>query len=104
MTLLSKAPRGQFWLFYSASLFFSFGFSIFFFLFNLYLIGFSLNERSLGLIGGLMAFGSILGTIPAGICAERYGIRPTLVTGIACTVVFSVLRVCFVDQSAQLAL
>ncbi len=91
MIRLSKAPRGQFWLFYTASLFFSFGFSIFFFLFNLYLLGFNLTERSLGLIGGLMAFGSILGTIPAGICAERFGIRPTLVTGLSCTVVFSLL-------------
>jgi MFS family permease len=104
MTFLSKAPRGQFWLFYTASLFFSFGFSIFFFLFNLYLIGFNLTERSLGLIGGLMAFGSILGTIPAGICAERFGIRPTLITGLSCTVVFSLLRVCFVAQPAQFVL
>ena len=104
MIRLSKAPRGQFWLFYAASLFFSFGFSIFFFLFNLYLIGFKLTERSLGLIGGLMAFGSILGTIPAGICAERFGIRATLVTGLSCTVVFSLLRVCFVAQPAQFAL
>jgi predicted MFS family arabinose efflux permease len=104
MTLLSKAPRGQFWLFYIASLFFSFGFSIFFFLFNLYLIGFQLNERTLGLIGGVMAFGSILGTIPAGICAERFGIRATLVTGLSCTVAFSLLRVCFVAQPIQFAL
>jgi predicted MFS family arabinose efflux permease len=104
MTFLSKAPRGQFWLFYTASLFFSFGFSIFFFLFNLYLIGFNLTERSLGLIGGLMAFGSILGTIPAGICAERFGIRPTLITGLSCTAVFSLLRVCFVAQPAQYVL
>jgi len=101
MRALSKAPRGQFWLFYTASLFFSFGFSIFFFLFNLYLLGFGLTERSLGLIGGLMAAGSILGTIPAGICAERFGIRPTLVTGLLCTVAFSLLRICFVTQPAQ---
>jgi MFS family permease len=104
MIRLSKAPRGQFWLFYTASLFFSFGFSIFFFLFNLYLLGFNLTERSMGLIGGLMAFGSILGTIPAGICAERFGIRPTLVVGLSCTVVFSLLRVCFVVQPVQLVL
>jgi MFS family permease len=104
MTLLAKAPRGQFWLFYTASLFFSFGFSIFFFLFNLYLLGFNLTERSLGLIGGLMAFGSILGTIPAGICAERFGIRPTLVTGLSCTVAFSLLRICFIAQPAQFVL
>jgi MFS family permease len=102
--LSAKAPRGQFWLFFSASVFFSFGFSIFFFLFNLYLLGFHLNERSIGLISGFMAFGSILGTIPAGMCAERFGIRNTLVSGLLCTVVFSLLRIWFLAQPAQLAL
>jgi MFS family permease len=100
----ADAPRGQFWLFFAASLFFSFGFSVFFFLFNLYLFSFNLSERKLGLIGGLMAFGGILGTIPAGMCAERFGIRPTLVTGLLCTVVFSLLRVSFLAQPAQFAL
>jgi MFS family permease len=100
----AQAPRGQFWLFFIAALFFSFGFSIFFFLFNLYLLGFRLNERSLGLIGGLMAFGSILGTIPAGICAQRFGLRRTLVIGLLCTVVFSLGRTCFLAPPAQFAL
>ena len=102
--LAANAPQGQFWLFFSASVFFSFGFSIFFFLFNLYLLGFHLNERSIGLISGFMALGSILGTIPVGICAQRLGLRLTLVGGLLCTVVFSVLRICFLAQTAQLAL
>jgi hypothetical protein len=102
--LAARAPRGQFWHFFSASVFFSFGFSIFFFLFNLYLLGFGLNERSIGLIGGFMAFGSILGTIPAGMCAERFGIRRTLVSGLLCAVVFSLLRIFFLAQPAQFAL
>ena len=102
--LAAKAPRGQFWLFFTAALFFNFGFSIFFFLFNLYLLGFHFTERSLGLIGGFMALGSILGTIPVGICAQRLGLRLTLVSGLLCTVVFSVLRICFLAQPAQLAL
>jgi MFS family permease len=102
--LAAKAPRGQFWLFFTASLFFSFGFSIYFFLFNLYLLGFGFNERTLGLIGSFSAFGSILGTIPAGIFAERFGIRRTLVGGLLCTVVFSVLRICFLSQPAQFGL
>jgi MFS-type transporter involved in bile tolerance (Atg22 family) len=93
--LLARAPRGQFWLFFTAALFFNFGFSIFFFLFNLYLLGFHFTERSLGLIGGSMAMGSILGTIPVGLCAQRFGLRLTLVSGLLCTVVFSVLRICF---------
>jgi MFS family permease len=102
--LAAKAPRGQFWLFFAASLCFSFGFSIYFFLFNLYLLGFGLNERTLGLIGGFAAVGSILGTIPAGICAERFGMRRTLVGSLLCAVVFSVLRICFLAQPAQFAL
>ncbi len=64
--LAAKAPRGQFWLFFTAALCFNLGFSIFFFLLNLYLLGFHFTERSLGLIGGFMALGSILGTIPVG--------------------------------------
>jgi MFS family permease len=102
--LLARAPRGQFWIFFTAALFFNFGFSIFFFLFNLYLLGFRFTERSLGLIGGFMALGSILGTIPVGLCAQRFGLRLTLVCGLLCTVVFSVLRICVLTQSAQLAL
>ena len=101
---LAKAPQGHFWLFFTAALFFNLGFSIFFFLFNLYLLGFHFSERSLGLIGGFMALGSILGTIPVGICAQRFGLRLTLVSGLLCTVVFSVLRICFLAPTAQLAL
>src|ERR1700722_360405 len=102
--LSARAPRGQVWVFFSAALFFNFGFSIFFFLFNLYLLGFHFSERSLGFIGGFMALGSILGTIPGGLCAQRFGLRLTLVSGLLCTVVFSVLRICFLAPTAQLAL
>jgi MFS family permease len=56
------------------------------------------------LIGGFMALGSILGTIPVGLCAQRFGLRLTLVSGLLCTVVFSVLRTCFLAQTVQLAL
>jgi MFS family permease len=101
---LANAPRGQFWLFFTASLFFSFGFSVFFFLFNLYLLGFGFTERSLGLIGSLMAMGGIVGTIPAGICAERFGLRVTLIGGLGLTVFFSLLRICILGEPAQLAL
>jgi hypothetical protein len=72
---LERAPAGQFWLYFCAAIFFNFGFSIFFFLFNIYLLGFGLNERGLGLIGSCMAAGSLLGTLPAGILAERLGLR-----------------------------
>src|ERR1700735_4632706 len=79
---LADAPRGKFWIFFTASIFFNIGFSIFYFLFNIYLLGFGWTERSLGLIGSLTAVGSILGTIPAGRLVERIGLRGTLTLGI----------------------
>ena len=100
----TKAPRGPFWVFFSVSIFFNFGFSIFVFYFNLYLLGFGLTERSLGLIASLAAVGSILGTIPVGIFAQRFGLRWTLTGGVLLAVVFSVLRTCILWPPAQLIL
>ena len=101
---VANAPQGQFWLFFTASIFFNIGFSIFYFLFNLYLLGFGLTERSLGLIGSFTAMGSILGTIPMGRLVERIGLRWTLTLGISLAVLFSILRVCILWQPAQLGL
>jgi MFS family permease len=95
-------PGGQFWIYFTGALFFNFGFSVFFFLFNLYLLGFGYDERALGIIGSAMAVGNLCGTIPAGVAATRFGIRPTLLCGIALASVASVLRVLFVSFSAQM--
>ena len=102
--MFRNAPRGPFWVFFLASLFFSFGFSIFFFLFNLYLLDFGYTERSLGILGGLSAAGGIAGTIPAGMLAERFGLRRTVFWGLFCCVVFSILRCCLAWQPAQMSL
>lgn len=101
---LVNLPRGQFWWFFTAAIFFNFGFSAFYFLFNIYLMSFGLTERFLGLIGSLLAAGTILGTIPVGIIAQRYGLRATLMGGILLASAFSVLRACLVWPSAQLVL
>jgi MFS family permease len=101
---LAKAPRGQFWVFMVAATLFGFGLSVYYFLFNIYLLGFGLTERSLGLIGSLMAIGSILGTIPAGVLAERIGLRWTLAGGLLASLIFLVLRACIVWQPAQFVL
>ena len=100
----TRAPRGEFWTYFCVALFFNFGFSMFFFLFNLYLLGLGLNERSLGVIGSLMAVGSVCGTIPTGILAERLGLRWTLTGGIALASIVSILRVAIVWPPAQFPL
>jgi len=101
---LASVPRGQFWAFFTAAIFFNFGFSAYFFLFNLYLLNFGFTERFLGLVGGLMATGTIIGTIPAGVAAQRFGLRATLTGCVVLTVCFSILRALLVWQPAQLVL
>lgn len=97
-----RAPRGQFWIYFSAAVFFNLGFSIFFFLFNLYLVSLGRNERSLGFFGSALAVGTLCGTIPAGIFAERFGLRRTLMCSIALAVGASVMRVLAVWSVAQI--
>ena len=100
----TRAPQGQFWIYFVAAIFFNFGFSVFFFLFNIYLVGFGLDERSLGIIGSAMAVGTLCGTIPAGIAAQRFGLRWTLGGGVALACIASVLRVIFVAPQAAIPL
>ena len=101
---LANAPRGQFWVFFIAAVFFNFGFSAFFFLYNIYLLDFGMTERFLGVLGGCMAVGTILGAIPIGVIAQRFGLRATLTGGVLLVVLFSVLRTCIIWQPAQLVL
>lgn len=101
---VANAPRGQFWLFFIAAIFFNFGFSAFFFLYNIYLLNFGLTERSLGLIGSCMAVGTIIGSIPVGIVAQRFGLRTTLTISVSLVIIFSVLRACIIWWPAQLVL
>lgn len=101
---LANVPRGQFWLFFVGSILFVFSIAIFYFLFNLYLLDFGMTERTLGLIGGLSAIGTIAGTIPLGVAAQRFGLRVTLTGGVLLVVVISVLRTCIIWEPAQLVL
>ena len=48
--LKQKLSRG-FWIFFTVAFFFDFGFAVYFFLFNLYLLDFHFNERVIGLVG-----------------------------------------------------
>jgi MFS family permease len=101
---LVNAPRGHFWIYFSAATLFGFGLSVYYFLFNIYLVGFGLTERTLGIIGSLSAVGGILGTIPAGMVAERFGLRLTLTCGLLLALVSLALRACIIWLPAQFVL
>jgi MFS family permease len=68
----------QFWTFFAASVCFDFGITMYFFLYNLYLLNYGFDEKSLGFMLSLMNIGAIVCTIPAGILVQRLGIRKSL--------------------------
>ena len=98
-----KLSRG-FWIFFTAAFFFDFGFAVYAFLFNLYLLDVHFNERAMGLIGGASTLGSVIGTLPAGLWARKVGIRPLMVVCFIASTVLCALRVVIVSESAQLVL
>jgi MFS family permease len=94
----------QFWIYFAASFFFDFGMFIFFFLYNLYLLDSGFKENFVGLATSASAIGGMVGTIPSGIMAKRFGLRRTLVFSLAFVALVSALRVLFVSGAPQLCL
>jgi MFS family permease len=75
-----RAPPDEFWALVAAALLFNFGVSVFFFLYNLFMLDLGYREGALGVLAGAMALGSMAGTIPMGIVARRVGLKKVLVT------------------------
>ena len=98
-----KLSRG-FWIFFSVAFFFDFGFAVYFFLFNLYLVDLHFNERAIGLVGGAFTLGSVAGTLPAGWIARRTGLRPLITGCLTLAPLLGVARTLFAEESAQIGL
>jgi MFS family permease len=102
--LREKHLSRGFWVFFTAAFFFDFGFSIYYFLFNLYLLDFHYNERAIGLIGGAMTLGSVAGTLPTGLLGRKIGLRPLLVACFVTAPLLGALRVLVMGEAAQIGL
>ena len=102
--LLEKKLSRSFWVFFAVAFFFDFGFSVYFFLFNLYLLDLHFNERAIGLVGGALTLGSVAGTLPAGWLARRVGLRPLLVFCLIVAPIMGVVRALASWESAQIGL
>ena len=94
----------EYWLFFTAALFWDAGFGLYLFLFNLYLIDFHLNERAIGLINGALSLGVVAGTLPAGVLTRRVGARRLLIISFLGASLLSALRALFVSEIAAVAL
>jgi MFS family permease len=99
-----KGLDKRFWMFFGAAFCFDFGEYIFFLLYNLYMVDRGASEKLLGWVTGSLALGSLAGTIPAGLLAQRYGLRRALLLCLAAVPLLSALRTMFVAEVPQLAL
>ena len=93
-----------YWVFFSAAFFYDAGFSIYFFLFNLYLFDRGFNERTMGWIGGAMTAGTLVGTLPVGALARRIALRPLLAIIFVASAATNALRTVWVWEPAQIGL
>jgi predicted MFS family arabinose efflux permease len=94
----------EFYFFFTTSLLFTLGMSIFFLLYNLYLLDRGFRENFLGLVTSAMAIGGIAGTIPAGILAQRFGLRKTLLICVTLVAIVSALRALVASEAPLLCL
>jgi predicted MFS family arabinose efflux permease len=94
----------QFWAFLTAFFFFNSGLAIYFFLFNLFLLGYGYTEKNLGLFTSAMAVGNLVGALPSGKLASRFGLRPVLLGCFLFATLFCAARALLLSFAAQLVL
>jgi predicted MFS family arabinose efflux permease len=94
----------QFWIFLTTSFFFDLGLSIYYFLFNLFLVGHGYTEKNLGLFTSAIAIGNLVGALPAGALARRLGLRPVLLACLVLAIAVCSARALLLSFPSQLAL
>jgi MFS family permease len=94
----------QFWIFFLAAVFFDFGIGLYFFLFNLFLLNMHFDERGMGMIGASLTLGNVLGTIPVGMLARRFGLRKLLLFCFIAVPIVSIFRTTTLWMPAQIGL
>lgn len=99
-----RLPSRGFWIYFSGATLYVLGFSVYFFLLNLYLLEKGADEGKLGLYGTLLAIGSMAGTLPVGVLARRFGIRTVLCFAVPAAAVAASARVLLPNAAAQMIL
>jgi MFS family permease len=102
---LSSFNLGKgFWAFFAGSFFFDLGMFIFFVLYNLYLLDRGYKENVLGLVASASAIGGIAGAIPAGLFAQRFGLRKALLLCLTSVSAVFAMRSVVTSENALIAL
>lgn len=92
----------SFWVFFVAALFLDFGFDLYFFLYNLFLVSLHYDERAIGLIGSALTIGNVAGTIPVSMLASRFGLQKPLLFCFIAAPIICVARPFVPSMAAQL--
>ena len=82
-----------FWVFFTAALFLDFGFDLYFFLYNLFLLNLHYDERAIGIISSALTVGNLVGTIPVSMLARRFGLQKLLLVCFIAAPLVSIVRV-----------
>lgn len=93
---------GDFLNFLAATFLFNLGMYVFFFLYNLYLLDLGYQENFLGMATSAVTMGSLAGTLPAGVLAQRMGLRKALLVCFTFVSLFSALRSILVSPTPLL--
>jgi MFS family permease len=94
----------QFWIFFIAAFFFDLGISLYFFLFNLFLLNLRFDERMMGLVTGVLTLGNVVGTVPVGFLARRFGLQKLLLFCFIALPFISIFRTVVATLPAQIGL
>jgi len=100
---INKLGR-PFWIFFAAAFFLDFGFDVYFFLFNLFLLNFHYDERAIGFIGSALTIGNLAGSIPVSMLARRYGLQRVLFFCFIAAPIASICRTAMMWMPAQIVL
>ncbi|HEV2273196.1 MAG TPA: MFS transporter [Acidobacteriaceae bacterium] len=104
MVVFAAAARPAVLDIFGRVFFFDLGLSIYFLLFNLFLIAQGYTEKSLGLLTSAIAFGSLAGAIPSGMFLKRAGLRRALISCIAAGAIIFSARAIFLSFPLELLL
>lgn len=102
--LSTKDISEGFWAFFAGCFFFNLGMYIFFLLYNLFLLDRGFNEKFVGLMTSATSIGCIVGTIPAGLFAQRFGLRKALLLCLTAVPLIFALRSLVSGEAWLLAL
>jgi MFS family permease len=97
-----RVPRGEFCSIAFATILFNCGISVIMFLYNLFLLDLGHREQSMGMLTSAMVLGGMVGTIPMGALAGRFGQRRVLAMSLLLSASAFALRVCVLWYPVEL--